>query len=88
MVEPFSLADVRALPRPPSDHTPIVWETNEGWRRSTYFKVDKSWLREVGLKEEVERAWSSHMKHGSAIKRLANKIECVRRSLMVLQKHI
>ena len=52
-----------------------------------YFKVDKSWLREVGMKEEVEREWSSHVTHGFVTKWLAGKIEGVRRRLLVLQKH-
>ena len=87
-VELFLLVDVRSLSRPLSDHTLIVWTTNEGQRRSTYFKVDKSWLIEVGFKEEVERAWSSHVTHGYETKRLVDKIEGVRKRLMLLQKHI
>ena len=83
-MELFPLADVRALPRLLSDHTPIVWATNEGQRRSTHFKVDRSWLREVGIKEEVVREWSSLVTHGSATKQLAGKNEGVRRCLMVL----
>ena len=36
----------------------------------------------------MERAWSSHMTHGSETKRLVGKIEGLRRHLMVLRKHI
>ena len=88
LVELFPLADVRLLPRPLSDHTPIVWASNEGHRLSTYLKIDKSWLRKVGFKEEVEREWSSQVNHGSETKRLANKITGLQRSLMVRRKHI
>ena len=50
----FPLADVRSLPQLVSDHTPLVWTGNED-ARSTYFKMDRSWLREVDFKE-VEKA--------------------------------
>ena len=45
-------------------------------------------LQEVRFKEEVERTWSTHDNHGSQTKRLAYKIEGLRRRLMVLRKHI
>ena len=51
LAEHFPLTDVRSLPWPLSDHTPLVWTDNEGFGRSTYFKLDRSWLREVGFKE-------------------------------------
>ena len=38
----FPLAEVMALPRPLSDHTPIVWATRVGFAKSTYFKLDQS----------------------------------------------
>ena len=74
LVEHFPLADVHSLSRPLFDHTPIVWMANEGQRQSTYFKVDRSWVREVCFKEEVERVWSSQASQGSKTKRLAAKI--------------
>ena len=40
----FPLADVKSLSQPLSDHTPLVWTGNEGIGRSTYFKMDRSWL--------------------------------------------
>ena len=42
LVEHYPLADVRSLLRPLSDHMPIIWATNEGQQRPTYFKVDRS----------------------------------------------
>ena len=74
LAEHFLLADVRLLPRPLSDHTPSVWTENEGQRRPTYFRLDKLQVREVGFKEEVERACSSKASQGSKTKRLADKI--------------
>ena len=40
---------------------------------STYFNVNRLWLREASFKEEVERTWSSHDSHDSQTKRLAKK---------------
>ena len=76
LAEKFPLADVHLLPRPLFDYTPIVWTAKEGQGRFTYFKVDKSWVREVGFKEEVESAWFSQASQGSLdrTKRLADKI--------------
>ena len=54
LVELYPLKDVQSLLRPLSDHMPIIWATNEGQQRPTYFKVDRSWLREAGFKEERE----------------------------------
>ena len=51
----FPLADMRSLLGPMSDHTPLVWAGIEGIGRSAYFKMDRSWLREVVFKEEVEK---------------------------------
>ena len=59
LMERFLEADVIALPRPISDHCPIVWQTHEGQGRTTYFKMDKSWLRERGFKEEIMEVWRS-----------------------------
>ena len=59
LAEHFLLANVHLLLRPLSDHTPIVWMANESQMQSTYIKVNRSWVREVGFMEEVERAWSS-----------------------------
>ena len=42
LAEHFPLADVRSLPRPLSNHTPLVWVGNKGIRKPTYFKMDRS----------------------------------------------
>ena len=82
LAEHFLLADVRWLSRQLFDHTPIVRTENEGQRQSSYFKVDRSWVREVSFKEEVEREWSSQVSLGSKTKRLADKIIGLQRRLI------
>ena len=84
LAKQFPLADVHSLPRPLSDHTSIVWTANVGQRQFTYFNVDRSSVREVPFKEEVERAWSSQASQGSSTKRLADKIIGLRGTLRSL----
>ena len=83
LVERYPLADVHSLPRLLSHHRPIIWATIEGQQQPTYFKVDRSWLREAGFKEEVERMWITDDSYGLKTKRLAVKIDGLRRRLMV-----
>ena len=75
LAEQFTLADVRSLLRPLSDHTTLVWAGNEGIGKPTYFKMDRSWLREVGFKEEVEKAWKAKSSCIFQTERLANRIQ-------------
>ena len=70
------------LPRLISDHCPIIWQTHEGHGRSTYFKIDKSWWRERGFKEEIMEMWRSHTGLEMGMKKLTGCIERVRGHLM------
>ena len=53
----FPLAKVISLPRPLSDHTPISWSAKVGPCRPTYFKLDRSCLRDGGLKKDISEWW-------------------------------
>ena len=88
LMERCSEADVVALPRPISDHCPIIWQTHEGQGRTTYFKMDKSWLRERGFKEEIMDVWRSQdgLEMGSV--RLTGYIDRVRKHLMSYRRTI
>ena len=88
LLEWFSGADVRALPRPISDHCPIIWQTHEGLGRTTYFKMDKSWLRERGFKEEIMEVWRSHAREETGSKKLTGCIGRVRGYLMQYRRRI
>ena len=41
----YALAEVTSLPRPLSDHTPLLWMSQVGSAQPTYFKMDRSWFR-------------------------------------------
>ena len=49
----YPLAEVSTLPRPLSDHSPIMWATQVGDAKPSYFKLDRSWLRDERLKGEI-----------------------------------
>ena len=53
ILEVFPLAMVIALPRPVSDHTPIMWTSHGETDRPPYFKMDRSWFREEGFAEDL-----------------------------------
>ena len=71
----FSLAEVTSLPRPLSDHTPILWSTHEGLGRPTYFKMDRSWLHDGGFKRDIAEWWHAHLNFGSASDQLITKLK-------------
>ena len=50
-----ALAEVTSLPRPLSDHTLLLWTSQVGPARPTYFKLDRSWFRQDGFKEDLVR---------------------------------
>ena len=49
----FPLAEVSALHRTLSNHTPIICSAKMGAARPTYFKMDRSWLRDEKLKGDM-----------------------------------
>ena len=53
------MADVQLLPRPLSDHLPIIWQTHEGIRQCIHYKMNRSWLWKDGFREEVVRWWNT-----------------------------
>ena len=81
----FLLADVTSLPRPLSDHTPILWSTHVGPGRPTYSKMDCSWLRDGGFKRDIAEWWPSPLNFGSALDKLITKLKDFRYHLFNLR---
>ena len=84
----FLLAEVLSLPHPLSDHTPISCSAKVGPRRLTYFKMDRSWLRDRGFKRDKTEWWLSHLTFGSASTRLITKLKDFRHHLFTLRWQI
>ena len=88
LLDRFPLAEVTSLLRPLSDHTPISWSTQAGPSRPTYFKMDRSWLRDEGFKRDIVEWWHSHPNFGSASYRLITKLKDLRHHLFNLRRQI
>ena len=62
----FPLVEVSALSRPLSDHTLICWSSMVGLAKPTYFKLNRSWLRDENLKRDILAWWVRHQAEGSS----------------------
>ena len=88
LLDAFPLAEVTSLPRPLLDHTPICWTTQLGEAKATYFKMDRSWLRDGGLKQEIIEWWCSRLTFGSASDKLLTKLKDLRHHLFARRRQI
>ena len=84
----FPLAEVTSLPLPLSDHMPILWTSHVGPCRSTYFKMDWSWLRDRDFKRDIAKWWQSDLNFGSASNQLITKLKDFRHHLFNLRRQI
>ena len=84
----YALAEVTSLLRPLSDHMPLLWASQMGATRLSYFKMDRSWFRQDGFKENVEGWWRSLSVPGSTSARLVNKLLKLRHHVFKTQRQI
>ena len=88
LLDIHALAEVTSLPRPLSDHTPILWASQAGPARPTYFKMDRSWFRHDNFRAGIEGWWRNHTLFGSATARLAKKLLHFRHHLFKLRRQL
>ena len=88
LLDAFPLAKVTSLPQLLSDHTPICWTTQSGEAKATYFKMDRSWLRDGGLKQEITEWWCSRLTFGLASDKLLTKLKDLRHHLFARRRQI
>ena len=88
LLDLFPAAEVNALTRPLSDHTPILWKPQGEPHRPSYFKMDHSWFCEDGFMDELANWWEAHPAWGSASMRLVAKLNGLRRHLIGLRRGI
>jgi hypothetical protein len=76
----YSLASARTIPRTPSDHTPILWDsgTDIGIRKPR-FKLEKWWIKHKEFRRLVHQIWTSPHVGMSAIDRWQTRIRALRR---------
>ena len=77
----YPLAQALTLPRPLLDHSPIMWDTQVGDVEPSYFKLNRSWLRDERLKGEIVQWWGSRIAFGLASDRLYTKLKDLRHHL-------
>ena len=78
----FPLASCKALPRNPSDHTPILWESGGGdFNPKKKFRFENWWLQPEDFRELVEKICYSAAPGNSAIDRWQNKVRAFRKKV-------
>ena len=88
ILDSFPLAEVTSLPRPLSNHTPIYWTTQLGEAKAIYFKMDRSWLRDGGLKQEITEWWCSRLTFRLASDKLLTKLKDLCHHLFARRRQI
>ena len=87
-MESFPLALVTALPRPLSDHTPLMWNSNVETVKPPYFKLDPSWLHNEVIKNSIKDWWGNQYVLGAASERLTKKLTGLRLYLISSRRQI
>ena len=87
-LERLPLAMVTSLPRPLSDHTPVLWSSQVGMEKPPYFKLDRLWLRDVAVKANIEEWWGSHIVLRLALERVPQKLTSLRLHLLAQRLQI
>ena len=59
-----------------------------GEAKATYFKMDRSWLHDGGLKQEITEWWGSRLTFGSATDKLLTKLKDLRHHLFARRRQI
>lgn len=77
----FPCSTLRALPRPRSDHTPLILSAYTFVPTSRLFRFESFWLRYASLQEVVSNAWHSAPPSSKPITRFALKIGKVQLAL-------
>lgn len=78
----FPRATLRALPRPRSDHTPLLLSAYTFVPAPSLFRFESYWLRYPAALEVCSKAWSSSMHAGDPIDSFSSKLDRVRKELL------
>jgi hypothetical protein len=76
----FPLARVKALERPPSDHNPLLRNTEDNMQfGKRKFRFEKWWLSKEPFNEVISKAWETNCSEPRPIDRWQFKIRTLRR---------
>ncbi|KAJ9695145.1 hypothetical protein PVL29_010576 [Vitis rotundifolia] len=87
-LDQYSRVSQRRLPRPTSNHFPILFEGG-GIRRGPFsFRFENMWLKVEGFKELVRGWWQGMVVRGSASYRLATKLKKLKQNLKTWNREV
>ncbi|RVW26012.1 LINE-1 retrotransposable element ORF2 protein [Vitis vinifera] len=82
-LDQFSRVSQRRLPRPISDHFPVLLEGGSWRRGSVPFRFENMWFKVEGFKDLIRNWWQGTEVRGSASFRLSEKLKKVKQKLKV-----
>ena len=72
----------RVLPRPISNHFPILVETGGILRRKSPFRFENMWLKTDGFKDRVDSWWNRYSFSGTPNFVLAKKLKALKEDII------
>ena len=87
-LDQYSRVSQRRLPRPTSDHFPVLLEGGGLRRGSSPFKFENMWLKAEGFKDLIGGWWQGIVVRGSPSYRLAVKLKGLKQNLKIWNKEV
>ena len=82
-LDQFSRVCQRRLPRPISDHFPVLLEGGSWSRGPAPFRFENMWFKVEGFKELIRNWWQETVVRGSASFRLSEKLKVLKQKLKI-----
>ena len=87
-LDQFSSVFQRRLPRPTSDHFPVLLEGGGLRRGPSLFRFENMWLKVEGFKDLLRCWWQGMVVRGSASYRLAAKLKEMKQNLKIWNREV
>ena len=87
-LDQYSRVLQRRLPRPTSDHFPILLEGGGVRRGPSPFKFENMWLKAEGFQELIKGWWQGIVVSGRPSYRLATKLKGLKQNLKTWNKEV